>query len=214
MLICPHPCNFRPVQWRDNGWGDMAFCYSWDATVGDCAGLERCVLFEVTRYAGSGGRDLDGWYYPPDPPFVGWRFRNPTDGRTAPVGMECFSASIGRAWDRHKRVGRLVVPVDTATGFFISAHQEYWFRCELCGGEERLCTPHPIERRFVPLGLKDGLQDKGLAVWRYSLKKHGFEAYLDMTSNGYVGDSANIGFGPWESDALNDQDEESEGAIG
>lgn len=34
-------------------------------------------------------------------------------------------------------------------------------------------------------------------IWRYSLQKHGRTAYMDLSQSGYVGDSADIGFGPY-----------------
>jgi hypothetical protein len=183
------------------GWGEMSFAYCWDSTSGlsgeagySLPDLEHCVLFEVTAYSGNVGHYENGWYFPPNPPFSGWKFRDPTDGRTAPVGMECFPASNARAWDRHKRAGRLLVPADSSETFVIRAEQTYWFHCEICGVEEPLCSPHLIERRFEPQ--TDILS--GETVWRYSLRKHNAEAWLDINREGYVADSAGLGFGPWE----------------
>ncbi|HLK61594.1 MAG TPA: hypothetical protein VKU00_33915, partial [Chthonomonadaceae bacterium] len=128
------------------------------------------------------------------PPFLRWVFRDPTDGRTASVGMECFPASNARAWDRHKRAGRLLVPTESIGSFVIQAEQVYWYHCQLCGREEPLCPPQRIERRFEPVSQTED----GEVVWRYTLKKHDNQAFLDITRHGYVADSANIGFGPWE----------------
>ena len=197
----PHPCNFRFVQKRDTGWGEMAFAYCWDSTSGQweeegysLPDLAHCVLYEVTSYADNVGRYADGWFYPPSPPFLDWKFRDPTDGRTAPVGMECFPASNARAWDRHKRPGRLLIPEEQQEHFVIRAVQEYRFYCEICDMEVRVHGPHIIERRFERL---QG-SDSEAPVWRYSLQKHDAQAFLDMNRKGYVADSAKLGFGPWE----------------
>lgn len=97
-----HPCNFHLHRYLDRGWGEIAFEYRWDSTSGEkepasgqTPDLAHCHLYELTHYSGSGGRSVEGWFYPPDPPFVGWKFRDPTDGRNGPVGLECFPASQG-----------------------------------------------------------------------------------------------------------------------
>ena len=187
--------------------------------------LADCVLYEYTTYshnAGAGGagqsdteamnasenskqlrggeeyhagRYADCCYYPPDPPFLGWEFRDPTDGRTAPVALGCFAATQGWAWDRHKTGGRLRLPEhQTDQVFTIAAVQEYRFHCSVCGLDARIpgshSGPHVILRRFEqhkPLELN---------VWRYSFQKHHHLAYMDVDAAGYVDDSAHIGFGP------------------
>lgn len=195
-----HPCGFRLHRRFDRGWGEMAFEYRWDSTSGlkaaDGVGnpdLDHCSLYERTTYAGNAGAYADGWYLPPEPPFVGWRFRDPTDGRTGPVGLECFPASQGWAWDRHKVGGRLVVPTDPALLNHIFARQEYRFVCDLCGLDAPVpgpdAGPHPVLRAF---GHHHG------GVWRYAFVKHGATAWMDVDARGYVDDSAHIGFGPWE----------------
>lgn len=185
----PHPCSFRLTRWMDRGWGELACEYRWDATEGSVEGLERCQLYELIRYADTS--EEPGWFFAADPPFVGWRFRNPTDGRTAPVGLECFPASWGYAWDRHKMLGRLALPAESRE-YVIRGIQEFRFQCELCGADEVVpgthSGPHAIERRFTPVGS---------GGWRYSTVKHGLSAWMDLDANGYVADSANIGFGPW-----------------
>src|SRR5438067_1188126 len=134
-----HPCGFRLVRTLDKGWGEMAFEYRWDSTSGIKANdsgnpdLAHCSLYEVTTYADNPGCYRDGSLFPPDPPFVDWRFRDPTDGRTAPVALGRFPATQGWAWDRHKLGGRLLLPDSDETSFSIVAVQEYRFHCGICG---------------------------------------------------------------------------------
>lgn len=192
-----HPCNFRCSRHYDRGWGEIAFEYRWDATPvpdGAAGDLTHCYLYEFTTY-GHGDRCGGERYMPPDPPFLGWTFRNPTDGRFGPVGLERFAASQGWAWDRHKLGGRLLVL--PATGMYtIVARQEYRFQCELCGQDGRVpgpdAGPHLITRTFAPI-----TAEGENAVWRYRIRKHDREAWMDLDAAGYVDDSAHIGFGPW-----------------
>jgi hypothetical protein len=158
----------------------------------DSLDLAHCFLYEITTYAGNEGRYDESWFYPADPPFIGWRFRDPTDGRTGPVGLERFAASQGWAWDRHKIGGRLVPPADGRT-YAIHAVQEYHFHCELCGLDAVLPGPDA-----GPLGLTREFAPHD-TVWRYSITKHGITAWMDITPDGaYYDDSAHIGFSPWE----------------
>lgn len=203
-LSHPHPCNFRLHRHQDRGWGELAFEYRWDSTSGckaeDGLGnpdLEHCYLYEMTCYEGNMGRFEDGFYRPCEPPFLAWRFREPTDGRTGPVGYERFVATQGWAWDRHKLGGRLIVP-DEAGIFTITAIQQYRFHCERCGADLPVpgshAGPHALVRRF---SLREGVRMEGnLPVWRYELSKHGLSAWMDINMQGYVADSAAIGFGP------------------
>jgi hypothetical protein len=185
-----HPTEFHLARWLDRGWGELACEYRWSSTIGEVCDLEHCRIYEVIRYKDNGLTE-SGWHTAPNPPFVDWRFRNPTDGRSAPVGLECFPASQGWAWDRHKLFGRLELPQHPAV-YNVQGMQEYRFACDLCGMEELIpgshSGPHEILRTFSPC-------TKGL--WRYSLVKHGLTAWMDLDSDGYVADSANIGFGPW-----------------
>lgn len=194
----PHPCNFRLRRSFDRGWGEAAFEYQWDSTSGVKAAedaqnpdLTLCYLYEWTTYAQNEGRWEGGYFYPSDPPFVGWRFRDPTDGRTAPVGLECFPASQGWAWDRHKLGGMLVLP-DAPGLFTVQAVQEYRFKCEVCGYDAIVpgpdSGPHTIIRSF---------EVAGGGLWRYALAKHGRRFWMDLDEQGYRDDSAHIGFGPW-----------------
>jgi hypothetical protein len=201
----PHPCNFSLHRCLDRGWGEIAFEYRWDSTTGvkDTASrrnpdLAHCHLYEFTRYSGPLGRHEDGWFYPADPPFIGWRFRDPTDGRSGPVGMECFPASQGWAWDRHKIGGPIIIPESDPEEFLIVATQSYRFFCDRCGIDEVVPGPHagPHEivrtlRRVELTGLSDG------DVWRYSITKHGQSAWMDLGPQGFVGDSAGLDYGPY-----------------
>jgi hypothetical protein len=202
----PHPCNFRLHRSLDRGWGEIAFEYRWDSTSGegDTGSLERadlahCHLYEVTHYSGNKGKYVDGWFYPVDPPFAGWKFRDPTDGRTGPVGLECFPASQGWAWDRHKIGGRIVVPPCGPVEYVISATQMYRFYCDLCGVDEIVPGanggPHLIVRT---LRRKEEAGGAGTEVWRYAIAKHDRRAWMDLGPSGFIGDSAGLGFGPWE----------------
>jgi hypothetical protein len=198
MLDHSHPCNFHLARHFDRGWGEIAFEYRWESSGGPAQedgslDLAHCLLYEVTTYAGNPGSYADGWYYPPDPPFIGWAFRDPTDGRTGPVGMECFPAAQGWAWDRHKIGGRLRPPADQRE-YVISALQEYHFHCELCGVDAPVPGPdpgpHEVVRGFRPVSGAAG-------VWRYSIAKHGHSAWMAVNEDGrYLNDSAGIGFGP------------------
>jgi hypothetical protein len=194
----PHPCGFRLARHFDRGWGEAAFEYRWDSTSGvkvDLANpdLDDCRIYELIRYESGTGVDEEGWYLPPDPPFNGWRFRNPTDGRTAPVGLECFPATQGWAWDRHKLLGRLTIP-PVRREYVIRAVQEYRFTCAICGEDAIVpdpdSGPHEILRTFTP---------STDSTWRYALRKHGTEVWMDIAEPGaaYLDDSAAIGFGPW-----------------
>ncbi len=194
-----HPCNFRLVRALDRGWGEMAFEYHWDSTSGlqgedgqSNPDLNACTLYEYTTYPPGAAADISGllpanhaaqhtrvnqgrhdagWYYPSDPPFAAWKFRDPTDGRTAPVALGCFSAINGWAWDRHKLAGRLDVPEHAAQHkfnasieqeyqenleqiFVIAAMQEYRFHCSMCGVDAIVpgshSGPHMLLRCFAP----------------------------------------------------------------
>ena len=198
----PHPCNFRLHRRLDRGWGEMAFEYRWDSTSGlkaedelSAPDLAHCSLYEMTRYAatntGNVGAWRDGYFYPPDPPFPDWKFRDPTDGRSGPVGLECFPASQGWAWDRHTRRGRLVIPPERGE-YAIRAVQSYRFQCAICGLDAPVpgpdAGPHELRRIFAPA------EKRG--VWRYTFGKHWYLAWMEIDAAGYVADSAAIGFGP------------------
>ena len=176
----------------------MAFEYRWDSTSGiknaDGIGvpdLEHCALYEMTTYAANVGTWRDGFYFPPDPPFPNWKFRDPTDGRDGPVGLECFPASQGWAWDRHKINGAFVLPTEPQ-GYAIVAEQRYCFQCEICGADALVdgpnAGPHLLRRSFAPAAQN--------GVWRYVFQKHDAEAWMEIDAAGYVADSARIGFGP------------------
>ncbi len=198
----PHPCNFRLHRKLDRGWGEMAFEYRWDSDSGSRAGddlsvpdLEHCRLYEMTVYSSLASKNAgtwrDGYFHPLDPPFPGWQFRDPTDGRTGPVGLECFPASQGWAWDRHTRRGRLIIPQESGV-YEISAIQSYRFQCAICGADAVVtgpdAGPHELRRTFAPTS------DPG--VWRYTFGKHEYRAWMEVSAAGYVADSAGIGFGP------------------
>jgi hypothetical protein len=201
----PHPCNFSLLRHLDRGWGEIAFEYRWDSTSGEkdpasrgTPDLGHCHLYELTRYSGTLGQHVAGWFCPADPPFIGWKFRDPTDGRSGPVGLECFPASQGWAWDRHKIGGPIRVPESGPGEFLIVATQTYRFFCDLCGMDDLLpgsyAGPHEIVRAFrraEPVGLSDG------EVWRYSITKHGRGVWMDLGPQGFVGDSAGLGYGPY-----------------
>lgn len=197
----PHPCNFRLHRTLDRGWGEIAFEYRWDSTSGEAdAGsaakpdLAHCHLYEWARYSGAGGHTADGWFHPADPPFPGWMFRDPMDGRTAPVGLECFPASQGWAWDRHKIGGRLVIPPPGPREYLITATQTYRFFCDRCGVDEVLpgshSGPHSIRRAFRRK------EDAG-EVWRYSITKHDQCAWMELGPGGFIADSLGLEYGPW-----------------
>lgn len=204
----PHPGNYRRHRHFDRGWGEIAFEYRWDALddgggpADDVSALGHCHIYEVTSYAGNVGRWADGWFYPPDPPFAGWQLRDPTDGRTGPVGLECFPASQGWAWDRHKLAAALVIPpVDDA--YRIIATQSYRFFCDHCGVDAIVpgpdAGPHAIVRAFQPKEGTDG------AVWRYRITKHGLDAWMDLRADGFVADSVGLTYGPfWAMAPLSD----------
>lgn len=198
-----HPCNFRYHRFVDRGWGEAAFEYRWDSTSGvkaeDGIGnpdLEHCFLYEMTSYQENEGVYREGFLHPPAPPFVDWKFRVPTDGRTGPVGQECFCATQGWAWDRHKLAGRLIIP-ERQKAYTIAAIQQYCFHCDLCGMDAVIsgsdAGPHRILRTFAPLGEN---ADPLLQTWRYSLHKHCHSVWMNVNRQGYVADSADIGFGP------------------
>lgn len=198
-----HPCNFRLTRHFDRGWGEIAFEYHWDSTGGhqgadglENTGLAYCFLYELTRYEACEGTEREGFFFPPDPPFLQWKFRNPTDGRTGPVGMERFAAAQGWAWDRHKLSGRLALPENSAVVYRINSRQEYRFHCELCGEDTVVpgpdAGPHTIMRTFA----LNRTAESG-CIWRYEIVKHGICAWMDWGAEGYVTDSAGLGFGPW-----------------
>lgn len=202
----PHPCRFRLHRTLDRGWGEIAFEYRWASTSGAGDGasgarpdLAHCHLYELTHYSGNRGRYADGWFYPAEPPFAGWKFRDPTDGRTAPVGLECFPASQGWAWDRHKIGGRLVLPAPGPEEYLIVATQSYRFFCDLCGTDEIVpgshSGPHPILRTFRT---KEGPGEP--EVWRYSITKHDHCAWMDLGPRGFIIDSLGLEYGPWSVD--------------
>ncbi len=136
---------------------------------------------------------------PHNPPFVDWQFRDPTNGRTGRVGYERFSAAQGWAWDRHKLGGRLTAPkIQRAVS--IIAVQRYYFYCERCGVDLQSpgpdAGPHSLVRVLTPK-TEAGAQADNANLWRYSFRKYGVEAWMDINCRGYVADSAGIGFGPW-----------------
>ena len=199
---CPHPCRFRLSRSIDRGWGELAFEYVWDSTSGErepegtLPDLAACFLYEFTTYGGNAGKRDGDRLIPPCPPFDGWTFRDPTDGRIGQVGMERFAASQGWAWDRHKLGGTLLVGLDSAR-YEIVAMQEYRFHCERCGIEAVVSGPdsgpHPIVRTVSSVSLDKAAPNP---IWRYGITKQGVTAWLDWNASGYVGDSAGIGFGP------------------
>jgi hypothetical protein len=202
-----HPCNFRLGRHQDRGWGELAVEYRWDSTSGlkaeDSMGnpdLSHCFLYELTHYEINNGTLTEGCFLPCCPPFENWRFRHPTDGRTGPVGYECFAATQGWAWDRHKLGGRLLLP-DTPSVTTITATQEYRFTCKRCGLDQRVpgpdAGPHHLLRKFAPREERERSSVITSPVWRYSLSKHSLTAWMEIDTNGYVADSAGIGFGPW-----------------
>lgn len=207
----------------------MAFEYRWDSTLqsasnvsaesavdknaSDPLDLEYCFLYEYTTYDGNQGTYQNDYFSPSNPPFVEWRFRNPTDGRTAPVALGYFAASQGWAWDRHKLGGKLFIPDDSTPRPEISyafvALQQYRFHCQRCGMDAPVpgatSGPHAITRTFAPLShtlppiptSNWMIRDKDTVVWRYTLQKHGHTATYDINAWGdYVDDSAHLGFGP------------------
>jgi hypothetical protein len=210
LLDHPHPCNFRRNRHVDRGWGEIAFEYAWDSSSGckeettrENSDLGHCYLYERTDYAVEEGTESEGFFIPLDPPFVQWRFRNPTDGRTGPVGLECFAATQGWAWDRHKLPGKLAVPPQATSAYTILAVQQYRFHCELCGADEVVhgpdAGPHTILRTFAPKppdiqNVSSAL--RGGCIWRYAITKHGVCAWMDWDPQGYVADSIGLRFGP------------------
>jgi hypothetical protein len=196
----PHPCRFRLHRVLDRGWGEIACEYRWDSSSGiesmDDAGLpdlEHCFLYEFTTYEPV----PSGWFIPPNPPFLGWRFRDPTDGRRGPVGLERFSAAQGWAWDRHKFAGPLTL--SHAAGLWsIQAQQRYCFHCEICGCEGDVdgpaSGPHSIVRTFQSITTP---AEQGAPLrYRYEITKHNQTAWMEIDRSGYVADSARLGFGP------------------
>ncbi len=139
----------------------MAFEYRWNSTSypsndtasrdnsnttpADILDLEHCFLYELTTYADNKGTYRNGYFTPPNPPFAEWWFRDPTDGRTAPVALGYFAASPGWAWDRHKLHGKLVIPDVSVTpvepSYAIKATQQYRFHCERCGTDAIVSGP-------------------------------------------------------------------------
>jgi hypothetical protein len=110
------------------------------------------------------------------------------------VGLECFPASQGWAWDRHKIGGRLT-PLAEVPCVEIRGVQVYRFHCELCGVDAPVtgldAGPHGVVRMLQQLEPESG-------VWRYSITKQGLSAWMDVDEEGrYLNDSAGIGFGPW-----------------
>ncbi len=200
----PHPCHFRPDRWRDRGWGEAAFHYVWSSTSGanaessELPDLAHCSLYEIAAYDHNEGRYENGLYFPPSPPFAGWQFRNPTDGRLQIVGGEWMSATLGEAWDRHKIGGPLALPSEPRPYEF-TAWQQFWFHCKWCKAEFPLSEPHPILRRMEPLP-RDSEQKKGPdhrgERWRYSLTKHQNTAWMEWDAEGYSDCSLHVGFPP------------------
>src|SRR5262249_20414274 len=142
--------------------------------------LSHCYLYEMTRYESKDGALTGGFFVPCNPPFENWKFREPTDGRTGPVGYERFVATQGWAWDRHKLGGRLIVP-KRAGDFIILGTQEYRFTCERCGVDLQVpgsdAGPHRLLRRFAPRAedWSEGEDATEACVWRYVLSKHGID---------------------------------------
>ena len=112
------------------------------------------------------------------------------------MGLERFAATQGWAWDRHKLGGKLVLPPAGSETYTILAVQSYWFYCEECGCEEVVSGsqggPHSLLRTFSWQG--GSWEGK---CWRYRFEKHGINAWMDINRDGYVADSAGIGFSPW-----------------
>ncbi len=219
----PHPCNFRLHRSFDRGWGEMAFEYRWDSTSGlkseDGIGspdLSRCFLYEMTTYSDNSGSWEEGCFIP-ELPFEGWRFRDPTDGRTGSVGMETFPADQGWAWDRHKLGGKFLTTERRATSHAIIALQSYRYYCEICGLHEKVsgthAGPHAIARIFAPCASSARLipsfqrADSEVAAkpsqlstlaWRYLCRKHNQSAWMEFDEGGFLQDSAGLDFGPWD----------------
>ena len=197
-----HPTDFRLERTLDTGWGELACVYVWEnggEAAADSPDSDRCFLYEVTAYSCDTASSDSPWLAPPDPPFVGWRLRNPTDGRSGPVGLERFSASLGRAWDRHKLPGALAPP--TSPGCWaIRATQEYRMHCEICGYEGAVhgtgTGPHEIVRTLRSVGGYIELDGASCLQWRYEITKHDRTAWIEFDGNGYLADSKRIGFGP------------------
>src|SRR5262249_37182357 len=122
-------------------------------------------------------------------------FRDPTDGRSGPVGLECFPASQGWAWDRHKLAGALVIPPTVGDEYTIVATQTYRYFCARCEIDAAVpgpdAGPHRIVRTFRPKSGPDG------RIWRYTIRKHGLDAWMDLSLHGFVADSAGLGYGPY-----------------
>lgn len=170
----------------------MAAEYRWSSTTGErgedgsLPQLAHCFIFEMTEYAGT-GKTRDGYFLAAPTMLDSWRLRNPTDGRSGPVGLERFSAASGWAWDRHKIPGSICMPPENIDCEIVAV-QKYRYHCEACGVEDDLLGPIRIVRRVI------GPDSAG--VWRYTLSKHGRSVWLEFDAEGYVGDSAGIGFGP------------------
>ncbi len=203
----PHPCNFRILRYLDRGWGEIAFEYEWDSSStsvrdygGLVPGLDHCSVYEFTTYRPGLGDEGDetepGWFVAPDPPFAGWRFRDPTDGRFCHVGLESFSAAQGHGWDRHKLAGSLVLPKEPGR-WTVTAIQWYRFRCSLCGCDADLDGPHAGPHSIVrSVTMQAAGREASRALCRYEIDKHGRTAWMEMDETGYIADSAHIGFGP------------------
>ena len=187
-----HPCDFHLHRWIDRGWGEIACEYRWHSTATCAPGssypeLEHCLLFEYTTYHAELGRQTDLWLQFDTAPFTNWKFRNPTDGRNLIVGKECFPATQGWAWDRHKIGGKFEIPTQHNV-YEIVAKQSYLSYCQLCEAEQPLLENIEIRRTFAPL--EDG-------IWRYTIEKQKKIAWMDVSVKGYVTDSAGIGISPW-----------------
>jgi len=73
---------------------------------------------------------------------------------------------------------------------------QYRFHRELCGEDAVVpgsdAGPHAIVRAFdLSRTAASG------SLWRYEIVKHGICAWMDWAAEGYVADSAGLGFSPW-----------------
>jgi len=141
------------------------------------------------------------------PPFVGWMFRNSTDGRTATDGVGTINLTAGAANDRHKFLpGWKLQPILILNPYemwTITATQQFRFYCNVCGTDAIVpgthSGPHTIVRRFFPKPNSPyqpcNNRDR---EWRFTTTKHGITAWMDLSYNGYLGDSVgSVVSPPW-----------------
>lgn len=216
----PHPCNWHrdPDFLEDATYGTLKFQYQWDSTSGvkgtdgiTNPDLQNCYIYEFVTYTGDGS-DVNGYFIPTNPPYNGWWFRSPTDSRIPP-GTPA-QADWGKAQDTHKWGAAMYpfsafnvplinvmwiegggfIPIgDTDPEWRIEAVQTYRFHCNVCNADMIMPGPdggtHTIERLYKAV-TPFLFCDQDSRVWRYSTKKHGVEAWLDMNRNGFIADSA------------------------